>query len=378
MNKTVVLVAAWDWVLFNFRMPIARALRSSGCEVILVAPPGDYVEALRSDGWDFEPWLVSRRGLNPLSQLASVMRLARIYRRRRVATALHFTMKPIYIGTLAARLGGVEQVVNTFTGLGYLFGSSTTARLLRTALVPFARVLFTRRRTRLVVQNPKDVEAIRSAGWIGPRVSVAVVSGSGVDLERFSPHADVHDTVVAVFAGRLLRSKGVADLEATARLLRQQGESVVVRILGEPDPGNPESLDEATLQQWRSEGLVQMPGHVDDVAAALAAADIAVLPSEREGLPRFLLEAAAAGLPSIATDVPGNRDVIDHEVTGLLVPPHDPKALCTAITRLASDPALRQRMGAAARKKAEVQFSDAAIADVYLGMVIGVTESEAS
>jgi glycosyltransferase involved in cell wall biosynthesis len=121
-----------------------------------------------------------------------------------------------------------------------------------------------------------------------------------------------------------------------------------------------------------------MPGHVDDVAAALAAADIAVLPSEREGLPRFLLEAAAAGLPSIATDVPGNRDVIDHEVTGLLVPPHDPKALYTAITRLASDPALRRRMGAAAREKAEAQFSDAAIADVYLGMVIGVTDSEAS
>ena len=362
-------MAAWDWVLFNFRLPIARALRDAGFEVVLVAPPGDYVDRLRAEGFAFEPWEVSRRGTNPLSGLGAIVRLAGIYRRCQVRVAMHFTMKPVFLGTAAARIARIPLVVNTFTGLGYLFGPSFRARWLRRALAPYSRMVLGGQATRMVVQNESDGVALREASWIHSDADLVVVPGSGVDLARFTGERVDRNAVTVVFAGRLLRSKGIPHLVEAARILRINAGTVRVRVLGEPDPGNPDSLQPSEIDAWRAEGVVEFPGHVADIAEALADADIAVLPSDREGLPRFLLEAGAAGLPSVATDVPGNRDVVDDGVTGLLVPFGAPADLAEAITRLASDPRLRDEMGRAARCKVAEQYSDDKIAAIYVAMV---------
>lgn len=367
----MAVVAAWDWVLFNFRLPIARALRNAGVEVVLIAPPGDYVDRLRAEGFDFEPWLVSRRGTNPASGLGAIARLAAIYRRRDVEAALHFTMKPVFFGTAAARIARVPLVINTFTGLGYLFGASVRARLLRRALAPYSRLAFRCEATRVVVQNESDGAALREAGWIHRETDLVVVPGSGVDLSRFVRERHGRDSVTVVFAGRLLRSKGVPDLVEAARILRRDAPAIRVRVLGVPDPGNPASVQQAEIEAWRAEGVVELPGHVGDMAGALAEADIAVLPSDREGLPRFLLEAAAAGLASVATDVPGNREVVDDGVTGFLVPFGSPSDLARAIARLASDKVLRDTMGQAARRKAVELYSDDRVAAIYVAMLSG-------
>jgi glycosyltransferase involved in cell wall biosynthesis len=352
-------------------MPIARALRDAGVEVVLVAPPGDYVERLEAEGFDFEPWRVSRRGTNPASGLAAITRLAAIYGRRDVGTALHFTMKPVFLGTAAARVARVPLVVNTFTGLGYLFGQSVRARLLRRALAPYSRLAFRGAATRVVVQNASDGVALREAGWIHREADMVVVPGSGVDISSFVRERHDREGVTVIFAGRLLRSKGVPDLVEAARILRQDTPAVRVRVLGAPDPGNPDTLQPEEIEAWRAEGIVELPGHVADIAGALAEADIAVLPSDREGLPRFLLEAGAAGLPSVATAVPGNRDVVDDGVTGLLVPFGSPSDLARAIAHLAADKRLRGEMGQAARRKVVESYSDATIAATYLRIVLG-------
>lgn len=371
MSRPVAVVAAWDWVLFNFRLPIARALRDAGVEVVLVAPPGDYVERLQAAGFDFEPWVVSRRSTNPVSGLGAIARLATIYRRRGIGGALHFTMKPVFLGSAAARIARVPLIVNTFTGLGYLFGSSPRARMLRRVLAPYSRRVLGGEATRVVVQNESDGVALREAGWIQDDVDLVVVPGSGVDLARFARARSEREVVTVVFAGRLLRSKGVPHLVEAARVLRRKAVSVKVRVLGDPDPGNPDSLEPAEIERWRAEGVVEFPGHVADIASALAEADIAVLPSDREGLPRFLLEAGAAGLPCVATDVPGNRDIVEDGVTGLLVPFGAPVELAEAIGRLVADPQLRAEMGQAARRKVAEQYSDDKVAAIYVELVSG-------
>lgn len=371
MSQVVAVVAAWDWVLYNFRLPVARALRDAGMRVILIAPSGDYVDRLRAEGFDFEPWAVDRRRLNPITGVGPVRDLAAIYRRREIDAALHFTMKPVFLGTVAARLARVPLVINTFTGLGYLFGPSPRSRLVRMALVPYARVVLNSRRSLLVVQNQWDREALQDARWISKQAAVTVVDGSGVDVDAFTSERQSDDVVTVVFAGRLLRSKGLVELVDAARILATDSPDVQVQIFGAPDSGNPDSLDEDVIAAWKSEGVVDLRGHVDDMVAEWANADIAVLPSEREGLSRFLLEAAAAGVPAIATDVAGNRDVIDHGETGLLLPDRDPVGLASAIRLLASDPERRAAMGINARAKAVARYSASAVAAEYVAMVGG-------
>jgi len=198
---------------------------------------------------------------------------------------------------------------------------------------------------------------------------VRLIMGSGVDCARFSPQPQADPTSPysppcpgdgfrVLLAARLLWDKGVAEYVEAARLLRAEGRNMYCLLAGEPDPGNPAAVPDATLQSWVAEGVVQWLGHVDDMPALLATVHAVVLPSYREGLPKGLIEAAACGLPLVTTDVPGCREVVTHGVDGLLVPVKNAPALARAIARLQDDPDLCERLGAAARAKALATFDE--------------------
>lgn len=343
----MLLVAHWDWVLAHFRLPIARALREHGAEVVLVSPPGDAVDDLRDAGFRWVHWDVDRLGAAPHRELAAVRRLAAIYRREQPRAVQHFTLKPVLYGSLAAHRARVPTVLNVFSGLGYVF--SDQGRRLRRVLLPPLRWAGHRPTTWTFALNAQDLEVLR-------RLRIAPVARSGllpegVDTARFRPADPPRDpdVPVALLAARLLRDKGVGELVAAARELQRRGASIRVRIAGEPDDGNPTSVPSADLRRWRDEGAAELLGRREDVDRLLREADIAVLPTRyKEGLPWFLLEAAATGLPLVATDVPGCRDVVEHEVTGLTVPTDAPIALADALERLAAEPELRRRLGSAA------------------------------
>ena len=162
---------------------------------------------------------------------------------------------------------------------------------------------------------------------------------------------------MAAMVARMLRDKGVVDLVEAARLIHQAGHDLTVRLVGPIDLENPSGIPEVTLREWEREGIVEWTGPEDNVVEVWRNAHIAMLPSHREGLPKSLLEAAACGRALIATDVPGCREIVVHEETGLLVPAKDPSALADAILTLAKDAGLRARLGRAARKRVEAQFS---------------------
>ena len=162
-----------------------------------------------------------------------------------------------------------------------------------------------------------------------------------------------------ILIARMIREKGVADFVAAARVLKGKAEFVLV---GAPDLGNPNTVTEAELRGWEAEGVVSWLGPRRDIAELLRSAHIAVQPSTyREGLPKSALEAMASGKPLVATDIPGCREAVVDGQTGFLVPPHDPMALAEAMKRLIEDPELRAKFGAAARLRAEQNFSDAII-----------------
>lgn len=345
------MVAHWDWVLAHFRLPIARALREAGAEVVLVSPPGDSVARFTDESFRWVPWRVDRSSMAPHREAIAVTSLARIYRRERPDVVHHYTIKPSLYGTLAGRMTGVGTIVNVFSGLGFVFGDDRNARLLRRTLLPVMRAAFRSDRVWLFALNEEDLEALRTARLARPDRSALLPEG--VDTDRFTPPSDVveRDVPVVLLACRLLSDKGVPELVQAATILRDRGVAVDIRIAGAADSGNPRSITDEQYERWQAEAPVDFLGARSDLHELLRETDIAVLPTHyKEGLPWFLLEAGATAVPLIATDVPGCRDVVQHGRTGLLVPPRDPFALAAAIAELAQDATRRAALGRAARQ----------------------------
>jgi glycosyltransferase involved in cell wall biosynthesis len=291
--------------------------------------------------------------------LASILALRRLHRRIAPDLVHHVALQATILGSLAA-LGRPVARVNAITGLGYAFIAETRkARIVRAVIGRLLRFLVDRRRSVALVQNPDDRALLQGLGIAAQRI--ALIPGSGVDVDRLVPTPEPSGPVTLGFVGRLLDDKGIRVLVAAHRLMRAQGSTVDLLIAGTPDPANPASVPHTEAEAWGREPGVTWLGHVNDIATVWARAHIAVLPSRREGLPKSLLEAAACGRPMVATDVPGCREIVRPGETGLLVPYDDARALADAIERLAASAVLRARYGAAARKLVVEKFSAAAI-----------------
>lgn len=366
----ILFFANTDWYLYNFRLPLAAFLRDQGLQVVFVSPPGPYIDRLLAAGYRWVPLSLERRSLNPLRELLVLHRLHRIYAHERPDLIHHFTIKSVVYGAILARLLGIP-CVNAVTGLGHVF---TSQRMRMRALRPLVRGLLRLAlggaAARLILQNPDDVVAFQQHRLIAPE-SIRLIRGSGVDIARFTPaeRSDATRPLRLLLASRLLWEKGIGDYVAAARRLRAGGLVVECWLAGAPDPGNPASIDEAQLVAWQAERAVTLLGQVEDMPALLALVDVMVLPTAYgEGVPRSLLEAAACGLPLIATDVPGCREVVREGENGLLIPPRDPDALGEAIARLAGDADLRRRMGEASRQLAVAEFAQEAVFEQTLAV----------
>ena len=351
----VALFGNTDWYLYNFRLPLLHRLREEGTRLILISPPGEYGEKLKSLGFDWRPLPMERRSLNPLAEARLLLHIARLLRAEKVAIIHGFTIKPAIYAGIAGRLAGVKGRISAVAGLGFVFISdSLKARLLRPVVRGLAWLAFGGPRARLIVQNPDDHAAFVDRGLVHP-AKVHTIPGSGVDLTRFQVSTRVRgqgEPLKVLLAARMLWDKGLAEFVEAARILKGQGRDIRFMLAGEPDPGNPAACAAEDLAGWTAEGLVEHLGHVDDMPGLLAEVDVVVLPSYREGLPKTLIEAAGCALPLVTTDVPGCREVVTHEEDGLLVTVREHAGLVDAIARLDDDPELRRRLGLAARDKA--------------------------
>jgi glycosyltransferase involved in cell wall biosynthesis len=315
----------------------------------------DGAAAIKAEGFVLQPIPFARGSLSPVATLMTLAALRQVNGKVRPDVTHHVGLQSSVLGSIAT-LGRRAACVNAFVGLGYAFTSkSLKATALRRAIGALLRRLVDRDGSVALVQNDDDKAALRSLGV--PEKRIALISGSGVDVDRYTPLPEPPAPVTFGFVGRLLDDKGVRTLIDAFRLLRARGSDACLLIAGTPDPANPASVTAAEAASWNNEPGITWLGHVADIASLWARTHIAVLPSRREGLPLSLMEAAACGRAMIASDVPGCREVVIHEQTGLLCPVDNAQALAAAMERLATAPDLRRCYAAAARKLAVEKFA---------------------
>jgi glycosyltransferase involved in cell wall biosynthesis len=375
MPRLLYLVSE-DWYFLSHRLPMARAARAAGWEVHVATRVVDGGATIEREGYVLHPIPRRRGSTSPHAALATVRAVRALYKRVRPDIIHHVAFAPAVLGSIAA-LGLSTRTLNALAGLGFVFTSNTLkARLIRPPARALLRFLLARPGASVLVQNPDDREVVAGLGILNERI--ALIPGSGIDVDQITPLPEPDGPFTVGFVGRLLYDKGVQVLVRAQEILRERGTPVRVLLAGAPDPSNPASIPQETLACWRrSEGLTLL-GHVEDVRTVWSQSHVAVLPSRREGLPKSLLEAAACGRAMIAADVPGCREVVRPGINGLLVPADDPVALADAVTRLMHDSALRTLYARNARRIAVDEFSSEHIAAAIVALYAQMAGSGAA
>ena len=371
-GRRLVHLTAADISLALLLGPQLRAFVAEGMEVIGVSAPGPFVDELESWGVRHVPLRHSTRSVSPGQDLLALPELVRLFRYLAPDIVHTHNPKPGLLGRVAARAAGVPGIVNTVHGL-YAAPEDPLTR--RATVYALERVAASCSRFELV-QNPEDLAVLARLRVPADHL---VLLGNGVDVERFRPRRSAADitrarhalgigpsAVVVGTVGRLVWQKGFRELFTSAARMRQLRPEVVFAVVGPEDGSKGDALTPSDLAEATALGNVVFTGHRDDVEDLYAGFDLFVLPSHREGFPRSAMEAAASGLPIVATDIRGCREVVEHGVNGVLVPLGDVDALTAAVDELAGDPARRGTMGARSRAKAEAEFDDRRVIDTTL------------
>jgi glycosyltransferase involved in cell wall biosynthesis len=344
--------------------PQLRAFAEAGMEVVGVSAPGPYVAQLESWGIRHEPLRHATRSAAVGQDVLALVELWRLFRRLNPDIVHTHNPKPGLYGRMAARAAGVPGIVNTVHGL-YATPEDRAAR--RAVVYALERAASLCSGAELV-QNPEDLRVLARLGVPKDKL---VLLGNGVDLQRFHPPANEQvrqraradlgvdvDAVVVGTVARLVWQKGFHELFEAAERLRETHPDVIFVVVGGTDADKADAISPEQLAAASRRGHIVFAGNRDDMEHVYAGFDLFVLPSYREGFPRSAMEAAASGLPVIATDIRGCRQVVSQRQSGLLVPPHDPVRLAAAIEELVRDPVVRRQMGSAGRRKAEAEFDD--------------------
>lgn len=357
-----------------------RYFRENGMEVGFVFSPSPEGEILRNLGFPVKEIYIDRK-INPMADLLAILNLSRYFKDTRPDIVHTHTSKAGVVGRVAARLAGVSTVIHTVHGFFFHPG------------MPGMKYLFFKQIERwmagitdiMLSQSEEDVITASGKG-IKPRREGLIHIGNGVDLSEFDPGSfspsgrqKIRETLgasvtnpVITLIGRVNREKGYQDLvEALHRVRDLPWQAFFV--------GPDEGFLKEVLYKIDEHGLgerILVLGQRSDIAEILAATDIYILPSYREGLPRSLIEAQAMGLPCVASCIRGCREVIEEGVTGLLFQPGDFEALGDALRKLLVDPELCLRLGQNGRQRVRNCFDEALVGQKVLALYREVLEEK--
>ena len=352
--KKLLFIVNVDWFFVSHRLPIAKKAIEEGFEVHLACDVTDKLEEIIEAGITVHIIPFSRSGVNFFKEVLTFIDLAKVVRSVSPNIIHGISSKGVVFAGMISQFFRTERLIASISGLGYVFvDKSFRARALRW-LVTFLYRMALRSANSVIFQN-KDDQTIFFKHKIASSQNSTLIRGSGVDLDNFYYTPEPTGDLVVMFVARLLKDKGIIEFSEAAKVIRKRMDARFV-VVGDLDPHNPNSLSTLELNNLIKTKHIEYWGFSDDVNQVMPLSHIIVLPSYREGLPKTLIEASACGRPVVTTDVPGCRDAIIPDVTGLLVQAKDITGLVEAIENLLNNKQRRLSFGNAGRKLAEEHF----------------------
>lgn len=372
MVKTIVLVSNTSWSFVKFRLKLLLELGKAGYKVYVLAPQDEESKIFVEQGLTYVPLKkLHQKSKNPIHDYRFFVEIKQLYKKIKPDLVIHYTIKPNIYGTIAATGLGLP-CISVVTGLGYTYIKGgilarITDVLYRKAFKKVNQVWFLNRDDRAVFTEERNIVPISKT---------ELINGEGIDArvafdpKGYAQFAHQHGGVRFVFIGRLLHDKGIREYVAAAQIVKMRHPNVEFNILGYLNVGNPSAVDKATMDKWERSGVVNYMGAVSDVRPVLMQHDCVVLPSYREGMSTTLMEAAAMGLPLIASDIPGCRELVEAGRSGFLCKPKSTESLVTCMAAFVEMPADdRIVMGKRGREKMLQEFDMDTIIGYYLGAI---------
>lgn len=355
MNK-FILIGALPESLINFRGSLIQTLLEKGCKVTAMASQNEatVTKKLEMLGADFRPYLITRNGLNPLTDLKTWLVLRQTFLALQPDIILAYTIKPVIWSGLASRIMPNTRFYALITGLGFAFQGHTLKRKILSQLVTFLYRLALKHSKQVIFQNPDNRDVFIKRGIV-PADKCVIVNGSGVDTAQFQhiPLPTGKTTFLAI--GRLLGEKGFREYAQAAQIVKVCYPNTTFQLLGPEDPSH-DRIPLTEVQAWHDQGILDYLGSTNNVKPYLQQCHIYVLPSYHEGMPRTVLEAMAMGRPILTTDVPGCRETVVNGDNGYLVPKADAQALAKRMIWFIEHHHQWQRMGQRSRALAEEKY----------------------
>ncbi|MCH5239887.1 MAG: glycosyltransferase family 4 protein [Muribaculaceae bacterium] len=364
--KKLLLIINEDRFFLSHRIRIAVLARSKGWDVTLVAKDTGHRETIESAGFKFIDLPINPTGMNPKDELKLLNFLKDLFKKNQDAIIHLVGLKNILWGGLAAKMVKTKGVLFAVSGLGTLFGENRSP-VLSKVIQKLLSIGMHRKNGAVIFQNRDDEKLFIDNKIVG-QCKKYFIKGSGVYLYKFKNIGEKNNRPLKIiFTARMLKEKGVEDLIAAAEILREKYEEEVEFILCGGLSSNPHALTQEDMERLTDGKYIKWLGHCDNIPELLSEADIMCFPSfYREGVPKSLLEASAAGLPIVTTDSVGCRDTVEEGKNGFIVPPHSPAEIANALENLIENPNLRRKMGGYSRKKAERDYDVEAVAKKHL------------
>lgn len=345
-KKKLLVLANHSGGVYNFRGELLKALTEE-YEVSVSSPDNGHARLIEELGCRFIPTDIDRRGINPMKDMGLILRYMRLLRRERPDIVVTYTIKPNIYGGILCRIKHIPYVVN-ITGLGTTFQGDgllrrAVTKLYKAALGGVKAVLFENKENRRIFVDEGIVDAEKTC----------VLSGAGVDLEKFSllPYPEERSGLHLLFMGRVMKEKGVDELFNAVERLNAET-PCVLNVLGRY-----EEHYEAAIAAAEAAGWLKYHGFQDDVRPFIRESDCFVLPSWHEGMANTNLESAACGRPVITSNIPGCMEAVSDGVSGYLCEAKNADSLYAALKRFSELPHEdRRRMGLAGRRRMEKLF----------------------
>jgi len=375
----IIFLANTSWYFYNFRLSLIKFLIKNNFEIHLICPYDKFTKKLIQEGIIVHTWNFKGTSLDIFKEIKSIFYLYNIYKSIKPDLVHHFTIKCVLYGTLISNICGVKYIFNSITGLGRIFVSTKLKdKFLKFIILPFYKFIIKKSKVNIVFQNQSDMNYFIKLNITSHKNSY-LINGSGIDINYFKNEKSINSFPKKrewklLFPSRLILEKGIIELIKACDSIWEKNKNFKLFIAGGSDIHQRGNISKRYIEKIRSRPYIENIKYVQDMKSLYLDTDIVILPSWREGLSRALLEAGSMELPIITSNVPGCKEIVINNKTGLLINKKDPESIKKAILLLMNNNNLCKIFSKNVRIHIEKNFTNEIINKKTINLYRGIIE----